>query len=61
MWVRLISPLLLSWLDRRALRLPASVRKEIAERFGVEERAVEDIEAAVRRQVLNRLRGREVD
>jgi hypothetical protein len=42
------------WLEERALRLPASERKKIAETLRVDEETIEAIEEAVRNEVVRR-------
>lgn len=56
MLIRLVKPFLLKWLEERALRLPSSVRRDIAKRFGVEFQLIESIEVAVRDAILEEIR-----
>jgi hypothetical protein len=42
------------WLEERALRLPASERKKIAETLQVDEELIELIEEAIRNEVIRR-------
>ncbi len=41
--LRLVYPLIRSWLWERALHLPRATRTQIAERFGVSERVVDAV------------------
>jgi hypothetical protein len=43
------------WLEERALRLPASQRKKIAETLRVDEKLVEAVEEAIRAEVIRYL------
>jgi len=43
------------WLEERALRLPASQRKKIADTLHVEEEVVEAVEEAIRAEVIRYL------
>jgi len=43
------------WLEERALRLPASKRKQIAETLHIEEELVEAVEEAIRAEVIRYL------
>jgi hypothetical protein len=42
------------WLEERALRLPASDRKKIAETLRVDEELIEAIEEAIRNEIIRR-------
>jgi len=43
------------WLEERALRLPASQRKKIAETLHIEEELVEAVEEAIRAEIIRYL------
>jgi len=54
MFERLFKRQLRKWLEERALRLPASERRKIAETLRVDEEIVKAIEEAVRNEVIRR-------
>jgi len=51
---RLFRRWLRKWLEERALRLPASDRKKIAETLRIDEELVEAIEEAIRNEIIRR-------
>ncbi len=53
--VRVVRPLIVRWLEERELRFPQSRRVALAERLGIPVSAVEQIEHALREQVLQAL------
>ncbi|MGC8783035.1 MAG: hypothetical protein ACP5RN_01415 [Armatimonadota bacterium] len=49
---RILKPLIIRWLDERALRLPHSVREKLADRLQVEVALITAVEEAIREQII---------
>ncbi len=53
---RFLKPLVLKWLEERALRLPQSAREKLADRLKVDVAVVYAIEEAVREHIINQVK-----
>lgn len=49
---KLLKPFIIRWLDERALRLPQSVREQLADRFNVSIELVFNVEWEVRKHIV---------